>query len=888
LSNAENKRYEVFKYGSAWLKADFHLHTKADKEFKYDDDVNRFINNYVQKLKENNINIGVITNHNKFDYDEFKELRKKAIREEIYLLPGVEFSLKEGKSGIHTLVVFSDEWIFNKENKNYIQDLITISFSGQNNFENENSCSNNDIESFLIELEKFEKDYFIIFAHVEQDKGLWSELKGNLVQRLGQNEMFKRKTLGFQKVRTFNAANTERTDRPCKKKVADWLINWYPAEVEGSDCKNIDEVGKVADCYIKVGDYNFEALKYALSDNKSRVLKEKPEHARSYIKSVIFEGGIFSKKEICFSSGLNTVIGIRGSGKSSIIESLRYVLDIQFGDKAQDDKYKRELIRHTLESGGKICIKAIDRFGQEYEIRRILNEQPEVLVNGVVQPGVTIKETVIYKPIYFGQKDLSSSGEGFEKDLVEKLIGEKNVEIRAKIEEQKNKVQLAVKRFLKLSSVEDKLKEYFDKKNDAEHRLSKYKQYKIEEKLQKQIDFDADSRKCSQIISSVKSFIDSLNEVLTQHEDEIKNNQNYQSKQNSLFFSKFFKIYAKILLMLDNLKKIIEQSEASLTELTTQEKELEKIKDAFKEEFAEVERRLSESLKSSGADAIKPDEYKQINKILEQAKAMLEELEKEKSRSELVKTELFIELSTLNNLWYEEFNAIQTELKKINFNHSKLIIRNEYKGDTQAFIMFMKENFKGSNIRETLFKKIAEEFQDFHEIYKAQDKAQKILGASWTSFSEYFNKYLEIFLTWQKPNKFSIEYYGKELKEHSLGQRASALILFVLSQKENDVIIIDQPEDDLDNQTIYQDVIKLIMNLKLETQFILATHNPNIPVLGDAEQVVSCNYSNETIELKEGSIDDPLIQKEIVSIMEGGEEAFNKRKEIYQIWKPRN
>lgn len=132
-----------------------------------------------------------------------------------------------------------------------------------------------------------------------------------------------------------------------------------------------------------------------------------------------------------------------------------------------------------------------------------------------------------------------------------------------------------------------------------------------------------------------------------------------------------------------------------------------------------------------------------------------------------------------------------------------------------------------------------------------------------------------------------IEYRGKELKHHSLGQRASALILFVLSQGEND-IIIDQPEDDLDNQTIYEDVIKLIRSLTPTIQFIFATHNANFPVLGDAEQILSCVYSDDSITVTSGSIDCPDLQKAIVDIMEGGEEAFRQRKRIYETWKPQS
>ena len=73
----------VFKNGSVWLKADFHLHTRADKEFKYDGEENEFINNYIKQLRENDVGIGLITNHNKFDLGEYKVLKKKSFKETI-------------------------------------------------------------------------------------------------------------------------------------------------------------------------------------------------------------------------------------------------------------------------------------------------------------------------------------------------------------------------------------------------------------------------------------------------------------------------------------------------------------------------------------------------------------------------------------------------------------------------------------------------------------------------------------------------------------------------------------------------------------------------------------------------------------------------------------
>ena len=130
-----------------------------------------------------------------------------------------------------------------------------------------------------------------------------------------------------------------------------------------------------------------------------------------------------------------------------------------------------------------------------------------------------------------------------------------------------------------------------------------------------------------------------------------------------------------------------------------------------------------------------------------------------------------------------------------------------------------------------------------------------------------------------------IYYHGKLLEQHSIGQRASALILFILTQKDNDIIIIDQPEDDLDNQVIYKEVINTIKAKKPDIQFIFATHNANIPVLGDAEQVIATSYSDDNkIEVDVGNIDCPSTHKAIVDIMEGGKEAFEKRKLIYTTW----
>ena len=267
---------------------------------------------------------------------------------------------------------------------------------------------------------------------------------------------------------------------------------------------------------------------------------------------------------------------------------------------------------------------------------------------------------------------------------------------------------------------------------------------------------------------------------------------------------------------------------------------------------------------------------------------MIEALEKQERQRTALNQALSQELAKLNELWHQEYKEIQTQLDRVNQSHSSLAITAEYKGDRGSFIGFMKDIFRGSRIRETTFTALCEAFTDFGAMYKTFDKAKAIAGGTAQVFDTYFDENMPALLTWQVPNRFVIKYRGKELKHHSLGQRASALILFVLSQRENDVIMIDQPEDDLDNQTIYEDVIKLIRSLKPNTQFIFATHNANIPVLGDADQIIACTYSDDIINVESGSIDAPNMQEKIVTIMEGGEEAFKLRKRIYEIWKPQS
>lgn len=879
---------DLFQNGSVWLRADFHLHTQADKEFKYSGDQNLYASNYVAALKKAGIRVGVITNHNKFDHDEFKALRKTAKNEGICLLPGVELSTNEGTNGIHVLLVFSESWLEN--GKNYIGPFLASMFPGkaQSEYENENGRSDKNLLQVVDELEKTGREYFLVFAHVEARNGLWFELGGGRLQdwREGRYDTLRTRTLGFQKVRSYS--KPERPDEPCREKIKNALGNWYPAEIEGCDCKSIDDIGNGQSSFLEIGDFTFEAVKYALLDHENRVSSEPKIAKHSHIQSISFQGGILDRQTIHFSAALNSLIGIRGSGKSSILEAVRYVLDIPYGDKAMDREYKLSLVRHTLGSGGKATIHAVDQFGQVYSVSRIWGEPPNVYLDEKLQQGISIRETILRKPIYFGQKDLSSSGEGFEKDLVEKLLGEKLQPVRSKIEAQKEKVVEAITRLVKLKNTEEQKKEYQAQKQDATIRLEAFKKFGFEGKLQKRVDFNADSAAIKRTGTLVSEFILGLREFISQYEDDLKNAKAYQTKQNTDFFAAYFASYEKVLAVFGQLKRVLTEGQSAQTELQKHAGVFADKLKGLQEEFAEAERKLAEELRQSGKTTIQPDEFIQQQKRLTTATQMLEALGKQQQQKAGANSSLMRALDDLNKLWLEEFTQIRAELERVNANNSALTIEAEFKGDKTSFLGFARQIFRGSNIREGTFRNLMENNADFGAMFRNWTETKANAGSTPEVFEKFFLDALPDLLIYQVPNLFVIKYRGKELKQHSLGQRASALILFVLSQRENDVIIIDQPEDDLDNQTIYDDVIKLIRKMKASTQFVLATHNANFPVLGDAEQIHACAYESERVSLKSGSIDCTVLQQEIIDIMEGGKEAFNRRKEVYSIWTPRN
>jgi energy-coupling factor transporter ATP-binding protein EcfA2 len=119
----------------------------------------------------------------------------------------------------------------------------------------------------------------------------------------------------------------------------------------------------------------------------------------------------------------------------------------------------------------------------------------------------------------------------------------------------------------------------------------------------------------------------------------------------------------------------------------------------------------------------------------------------------------------------------------------------------------------------------------------------------------------------------------KDAAELSRGQKCTALLPLLLARTQNP-LIIDQPEDNLDNHFIYETVVNSIRSLKAKRQMIFITHNANIPVLGEADLVIVMNSDGKIGFIqKSGSVDE--CRDHIVDLLEGGREAFELRRQRY-------
>lgn len=857
----------MFESGLQYVRADFHLHTLKDKEFTYSGESTSFVGDYVSALKNASINVGIITNHNKFDIEEYKAIRKAAKKQDIFILPGVELTVKEGANGIHTLIVFNpEEWLEN--GNNHIQTFLTAAFATISNPENRNTKSIFDLKNVFDQLDAYGRDYFIVFAHVDQNSGLFSECRGGLLESLAGFAPFRHRVLGLQKSRTRD--NLGKFEKCC---------GYLPALVEGSDPKSISDIGKGDRCtYLKIGEYSYAAIKFALQDYRDRVSESVPDNKHGFIESISFQGGKFDGQTIMFSRELNTLIGIRGSGKSSILEAVRYVL----GLTAQMDKdYKESLVKNVFGSGGKATLNVIDKHGKHYSVSRILGERINVLDE--TGNDLNINPISLFDGVqYFGQKDLSSSAD-HENGLLEKLISGR-IGQPSNLDNCVNELIKTVERLLDVSKIPQQMTEVTTQQTELEHKLSIFEEKGVADKLKKQSGYATDTAKLDAVKNRIDTILRDIRTAFSKNSVVSSALDGYSSDFNKGIFGDVSIVLSSIDAQLAQIGSCIVEIEKQRSGMDDLISRLKERIDSLADEFAEIKREIKD-------DTLDVDSFVKMTAELQKTKEKLKQLSEEASSKSKIEASFTKATRERNEALLATYNAYKAETERINQNQTELKIEITFKGDREGFKAQLKNDFKGTGISDIKYQAICDSFTDYAAIIEdwIVCDGSKLKGivtpGEYVKLEDKLRGQYEELLNRQVENKVDIYYHGKLLRQHSIGQRASALILFILTQDDNDIIFIDQPEDDLDNKVIYDEVITAIAQKKPYMQFIFATHNANIPVLGDSESVLVVEFQESRIDVAQGNIDLDSTHKQIVDIMEGGKEAFDKRQLIYTSWR---
>ena len=830
---------ELFAHGSRWLRADVHLRSPSDGHFSSRgvDTANPAAahEEWVNRLVEEGIRVGVVTNHNKFDLDEFNALNKRCRKEAIGLFPGVELSVRGGGGSIHILIVFEREtWINNKERKDFINRFLGTAFEHVANFETDDVPCKWDIGETLRTLEEHQKngrDSFVVLAHVDDKNGVFRKIGPGLRHEF--NDRFRHFVLGAQ----------------------------------------------VA--YVKLGEMSFSALRLALVMKEYRVRDRFPPPRAGRIDRLSFTGGLLDGCTINLSAEMTNLIGIRGSGKSSVLEAIRYAFGIDLKSlDGEDIDYKETLVQRVLGSGGAVKIEFSSGDGKSFTVVRVLNDSPVVYRDDTVIPDIRPGSLLTVR--YFGQKDLARFSERkFAHELIERFAagddrGIGNEDIHRKIQSLLLTLEHHDAALAQLDNIRAELA-------SVKESLTAFDEHNLHEKLQSQIAFENELRQASELLTAQDQTVEALKIWYDDYYEPYRRKMKHTTNSDQLHLHGVREAGEKFLNVLGSLEETIRELESRRDDTRNEHERIAGEFSTLRESFAAVRRTLTLP------ENLSPDTYVALTKREKVLGAKLSELDSIENKRSLARKQLERSLVALQNRWHEQFETRKTAVQALNDASAGVQIEITFKDDKSLFAEQL--NTLTTGIQRRTVEKIAEAFSDGIEIYRdlAGDATRLRTEAGVNEsqiekLREAVNRNTQALLTFRPPDRVELTFRGKPLHEHSLGQRATALMLFLLSQDDIDVLIVDQPEDDLDNQTVYAEIVSRILEKKGRHQIIFATHNPNIPVLGDAEQIVRCRFAPGGIDIAQGAVDNRSIQREIVSVMEGGSEAFTRRQRIYDAW----
>ena len=865
--------------GARWWKFDFHTHTPAS-DFS---DKNITHESWLRAFMDEGIDCVAITDHNSGGWiDELKRVLNKLKSnppewyKPLYLFPGVEISAYDN---VHILAIFGCD-----KGKSNIDSLLdAVKYNGTKG--KTDGVTDKSVIDVVNEIS--ERGGIPIPAHVDKKANGLFKLKGDTLKRIVANE---------------NIHAMEICDSNCKK--PQYYTNkkdpW--TEIIGSDVHDFSEKSFGTFTWVKMDEPSIEGLKLALHDGDVSVNRNMNKNLNKLPTFFIEKLEISDAKyighqtalECDFSPFLNAIIGGRGTGKSTLLEFIRLVME-RVPKEFEKDSRKYFI----LEENGSLLNPntKISLLYWKNNICYRLNWSPTEN-----NPSLEQKKDDGSWELFQGEiKTLFPVRIYSQKEIFElakepsKLIEIIDEVPEVNAENIKTKITEGINRYKQKENNQQELQEKIDQENrligefnDLVRQIEYIEKSGHKEVMQK---YRLRQQQLNEIDTLENKWKEGRNHLLNIQENIVPSDYNKEIfSENSDILSDLQKTNDKWRTIHNKLNQLGQEAESILIEWQTE-------KDAapWMQEIESDIKRYKQSLSDLEQQGIDPKEY---NSLITRQKSIQNDLDKINEHRTCVQT--------LESEKKEELNKIKKNRKKLSRNRQNFL--DSVLHDNQFVsmkILLFGESWDSieEEIRRILQcpERFDRDFESLQKIYETVDgsKINKLKetittirngeretehGSFTTRLQALSPESITNLMLWLPEDNLEITYGPdrQRIQHGSPGQKTAALLAFILSYG-SEPLLLDQPEDDLDNKVISNLIVQGLRDIKSKRQVIVVTHNANIVVNGDAEMVLPLEAVDGQTEVQHpASIQQRNVRESICNILEGGERAFEQRyKRIY-------
>jgi len=617
------------------------------------------------------------------------------------------------------------------------------------------------------------------------------------------------------------------------------------------------------------------------------------------VEKIEISGGFLPGLSISIPRGLTCIIGARGSGKSTLAEAIRFAVC----GTSDAPKHSVDLIQANLAGGALVTITALAEGSSRYTIKRSLKQQPILLTSD----GRTINTVDLDRGTFLPLDAYSSPeieaiadealGET-RRNLLDQLRSEQMRTIHLSLADSARELDANADRIRTAQRMIQDLAEQTEELGDVRARLSALAPSEREPtegfvRLSRQQQLN--QREINKLDTADRSL-----ETLAKTLDQLRRDAQLAFKAR---LAEEQSANADTLRGYDDaLATFLKAVEKHISSIGARIREAQDTVAQARQSIAQAHTSHANELAKLTALNQAASEHAQLRATLEQQVTKLQGLEEQRLElNEELKTllERRKSLKATHILMRDQISTIREEVAS-ELQHEageRVRIRIMRNADHLAYQQMLVDGLRGARVRnhEEIMSRLMQlrpeqlaqlvqsnDLDSFEELTSfGGERSRKILDAFRESVDPLALEVIAI------EDRVSIELdvssagqpNFKDASDLSRGQKCTALLPILLARRDSP-LIIDQPEDNLDNHFIFETVVNAIQQLKKRRQMIFITHNANIPVLAEADLVLVMNSDGRVgVVEKSGTVDE--CREQIIDLLEGGREAFELRSKRY-------